>query len=313
MQVRHLVCRLLTRGAQAILMLALAAVLVWPASATEFVGVDINSGKLLYVVSPKTVVTLASTGAKPDGVILGPYQELIYGLAGAGEVHSFNPYSKTDTTLATGLSSPVNIVLEPGCKSILVSDTGVNKIFRITLANHALTTFYAGPDKIEGLVYDNSGQLFANDDQLNAVVEFNSAGSIINQTPSTTPLTTPDGLTYDVHTNALYASSNTGQVIYKVSTDLTTVSTIAFPVAPVLEGIVSDGHGILYVVGVNGSTSTIFEYAILTTKQTTLNAVPGLDDIALIPFGTCIKSGGTESVCGGMADGEGSNSGIPAK
>jgi hypothetical protein len=303
MRVRNLIGRFLTRGAQAALMLALAAVLVGPASATEIVGVDINSGKLLYIVSPKTVVTMANTGAKPDGVIVGPYQEIIYALAGAGEVHSFNPYTKTDTTLATGLSSPVNIVLEPGCKSILVSDTGVNKIFRITLANHALTTFYSGPDKIEGLVYDNTAQLYANDDQLNAVVEFNSAGAIINQTSSNSPLTTLDGLTYDAHTNALYASSNTGQVIYKVSPDLTTVSAISFPVAPVLEGIVSDGHGNLFVVGVNGATSTIFEYTILTAKQTTLNTIPGLDDIALIPFGPCIKNGGTDSVCGGM-DGE---------
>ena len=278
-------------------MLAFTTGLLHPASATEFMGVDINSGKLLYIVAPKTVVTLANTGARPDGVILGPYEQIIYALAGAGEVHTFNPYTKTDTTLATGLSSPVNIVLEPGCKSILVSDIGVDKIFRIVLSSHALTTFYNGPDKMEGLVYTVAGQLFANDDQLNAIVEFDSNGNIIAQTSSNTPLTTPDGLTYDAHTNALYATSNTGQLIYHVSTDLTTVTTISFPVAPILEGIVSDGGGNLYVVGVNGTTSTIFKYTILTAKQTTLNTVPGLDDIALIPPGPCIKSRGTSSVC----------------
>jgi len=297
MQIRHLISRFLSIAAQAGLMLAFTTVLLLPASATEFMGVDINSGKLLYIVAPKTAVTLANTGARPDGVILGPYQQIIYALAGAGEVHSFNPYTKTDTTLATGLSAPVNIVLEPGCKSILVSDIGVNKIFRITLSNHALTTFYNGPDKMEGLVYTAAAQLFANDDQLNAIVEFDSNGNIIAQTSSNTPLTTPDGLTYDAHTNALYATSNTGQLIYQVSTDLTTVTTISFPVAPVLEGIVSDGGGNLYVVGVNGATSTIFKYTILTAKQTTLNTVPGLDDIALIPPGPCIKSRGTSSVC----------------
>jgi len=278
-------------------MLVFTTGLLQPASATEFMGVDINSGKLLYIVAPKTVVTLANTGARPDGVILGPYEQIIYALAGAGEVHSFNPYTKTDTTLATGLSSPVNIVLEPGCKSILVSDIGVDKIFRIELSSHALTTFYNGPDKMEGLVYTVGGQLFANDDQLNAIVEFSNAGTIIAQTSSTSPLTTPDGLTYDARTNALYATSNTGQLIYQVSTDLTTVTTISFPLAPILEGIVSDGGGNLYVVGVNGTTSTIFKYTILTAKQTTLNTVPGLDDIALIPPGPCIKSRGTSSVC----------------
>jgi hypothetical protein len=305
MQVLRRITGFIRTAVQAILMLALAAGLVGQASATEFMGVDIINGKLLYIVSPKTVVTIANTGVKPDGIILGPYQEIIYALAGAGEVHSFNPYTLTDTTLAKGLSSPVNIVLEPGCKSILVSDIGVDKIFRITLSNNALTTFYNGPDKMEGLVYDTNDQLFANDDQLNAIVQLDpNTGAIINQTPSNTPLTTLDGLTYDVHTNALYATSNTGQAIYKVSTNLTTVSTISFPVAPVLEGIVSDGGGHLFVVGVNGTSSTIFEYAVLTAKQTTLNTVPGLDDIALVPFGPCIKSLGTASECGGVSDEE---------
>jgi len=297
MQVRHLISRLLSIGVQAGLMLAFTTGLLSSASATEFMGVDINSGKLLYIVAPKTVATLANTGTKPDGVILGPYEQIIYALAGAGEVHSFNPYTKTDTTLATGLSSPVNIVLEPGCKSILVSDIGVNKIFRIMLANHSLTTFYSGPDKMEGLVYTAAGQLFANDNQLNAVVELADTGLIIAQTPSNSPLTAPDGLTYDALTNALYATSNTGQLIYRVSTDLSTVTIIAFPVAPILEGIVSDGQGNLYVVGVNGTTSTIFKYTILTATQTTLNTVPGLDDIALVPHGPCIKSHGTSSSC----------------
>src|SRR5271154_525653 len=130
MQVRHLVTRLLIRSAWT---LAVIAGLLGQVFATELVGVDVNSGRLLYIQSPKTVVTIANTGANPDGVILGPYQQIIYALAGAGEVHSFNPYTRIDTTLATGFSSPDSIVLEPGCKSILVSDTGADKIFRITL------------------------------------------------------------------------------------------------------------------------------------------------------------------------------------
>jgi hypothetical protein len=298
MHVRHLVSRFLTRAAQAALMFALTTGLPQPAfSATKLVGTDINSGKLLYIATPNTVVTIFSTGAKPDGVILGPNQQIIYALGGTGEIHSFNPYTQTDAILAKGLLSPVNIVLEPGCKTILVSDTGVNKIFRIDLSSHVLTTFYNGPDKMQGLVYDTSSQLFANDDQLNAIVQLDVNGAIVNQTGSNTPLTTLDGLTYDARTNALFATSNTGQVIYKVTTDLVTVTPISFPGAPVLDGIVSDGLGNLYVVGVNGSTSMIFKYAILTATQTTLSTVPGLDDIALIPLGPCIKKGGTDSPC----------------
>ena len=302
MQVRHRLNMFLTRGIRATLMLALTAGLPHPVSATKLVGTDINSGKLLYIETPKTVVTIANTGSRPDGVILGPNQQIMYALSGAGEVHSFNPYTQTDTTLATGLTTPVNIVLEPGCKTILVSDIGVNKIFRITLANHALTTFYNGPDKMQGLVYNAAAQLFANDDQLNAIVQLDMTGTIVNQTPTNIPLTVPDGLTYDHKTDSLYATSNTGQVIYKVSTNLTTVTSIAFTAAPVLEGIVSDGGGTLYVVGVNGSTSTIYKYVVLTATQTTLNSIPGLDDIALIPFGPCIKNNGTTSACEDMPD-----------
>lgn len=147
------------------------------------------------------------------------------------------------------------------------------------------------------MVYTSGAALYANDDQLNGIVEFDNTGNIINQTSSSNPLAALDGLTYDGRTNALYAASNTGQVIYQVSTDLTTVNTITFAVAPVLEGIVSDGGGNLYVVGVNGASSTIVKYAILTATQTPLNTVPGLDEIALIPPGPCIKGRGTESVC----------------
>ena len=203
-----------------------------------------------------------------------------------------------DLVVRMGLEQPS----VSNCKSILVIDIGVNKIFRIMLSNHALTTFYNGPDKMRGLVYNTNAQLFANDDQLNAIVQLDVTGTIVNQTPPNSPLTALEDLTYDKKTNALFATSNTAQVIYRVSNDLTTVSAIRFPGAPVLEGIVSDGGGSLYVVGVNGTTSTIFKYAIITNTQTTLNTVPGLDDIALIPFGPCIKSGGTAAACEEMLD-----------
>jgi sugar lactone lactonase YvrE len=301
----QLVNRFLTRIAQATMILALTAGIPQAFCATELVGTDVNSGKLLYIVTPKTVVTISNTGAKPDGIILGPHQTIIYTLSGAGEVHSFDPYTHVDSTLAKGLSSPVNVVLEPGCKSILVSDIGVNKIFRITLANKALTTLYNGTDEMKGLVYNPSGQLFASDDTLQAVVQLNATtGAIISQTPSNMPLIALDGITYDAHTQKLFATSTSAQVVYNISTDLLTVSTISFPSVPVLEGIVSDGGGNLYVVGGDGTTNTIFKYAIIAGTQTTLNTIPGLDDIAIIPFGPCLKVRGTEAVCEEMPDDE---------
>lgn len=281
------------QGIKTLLAFTLAALLCQSVFAAEFVGTDINGGHLIYLTTPKTAVTITSTGSKPAGVILGPYQQIIYVLSGAGEVHIFNPYKHADSTLATGLTTPVDLVLEPGCKTILVSDIGVNKIFRITLSTHAVTTFYSGPDEIQGLTYDTFGNLYANDDQLNAVVQLNpSTGTIVNQTPSSSPLTALEGLTYDSYTGELFATSSTGQVLYEVSTDLSTVTSIAFAVDPFLYGIVSDGHGNLYVVGSDGTTGKIFQYAIPSGTQKTLNSVSGLENIALLLSGPCLKAGG---------------------
>jgi sugar lactone lactonase YvrE len=291
-KVRRLTNHALPSAAQILILLTLAV----SASATEFVGTDINSGKLVYIVTPKTLITITTTGAKPDGVVFGPNQEIIYTLAGAGEVHIFNPYTHTDTLLAKGMTTPVNLVVEPRCKTILVSDIGANKIFRITLATHAVTTFYNGPDKMQGLVYDTSGRLFVNDVSLNAIVQLDATGAIIARTPTSVSLTTLAGLIYDSFTRALFATSSTGQVLYRATTDLGTVTTISFPGKPILDGIVSDGHGNLFVVGGDGTNSVIYKFAILTSTQTPQNTVPGLDDIVMIPFGACIK-GGTDGQC----------------
>jgi sugar lactone lactonase YvrE len=207
-----------------------------------------------------------------------------------------------DTTLATGLTTPVDIAMEPGCQTILVSDIGVNKVFRINLATHAVTTLYNGPDKIQGLTYDNLGNLFANDDQLNAIVQINTTTGVIeNQTPSGSPMTALEGLTYDPYTQELFATSTTGQVLYEVATTLATVTPIPFTTEPTLHGIVSNGQGNLYIVGTNGTTSYLLQYTISTGIEKTLNKVPGLEDMAPIPFGPCPKAGGVSAeACGGI-------------
>jgi len=299
MQLRHEISRFPVRAA---LTLALAAVFSQPLFAVKLVGTDINGGHLVYLVPSKPAITMFTTGAKPDGVVVGPYQQIIYVLSTTGQVHSFDPYAITDTTLATGLTTPVDLVVEPGCKSILVSDIGVNKIFRIVLASHVVTTLYNGPDKIEGITYDSVGNLFANDDQLNAVVQIDpTTGLILNQTSAGSPLTALNDLTYDSFTKALFATSSTGQVLYQVTTDLATVTTLTFTGGPLLAGIVSDGGGNLYVVGGDGTTSKLYRYTISSGTLTIVNTVPGLEDIAPLPPGPCIKAGGGgEEACDGI-------------
>ncbi|HYA23445.1 MAG TPA: hypothetical protein VEF05_04750 [Terriglobales bacterium] len=269
--------------------------------ATEFVGTNISSGQLLFISTPNGSAMITATGAKPDGVIFGPDQQIFYVLSGAGTVHIFNPFTRIDITLATGFTTPTNLTMEPGCTSILVSDIGVDKVFRITLSTHVVTTLYNGPDEIQGLTYDNNGNLFAVDDQLNAIVQINTVtGAIVNQTSPGSPLTAPEGLTYDSYTQQLFATSNSGQVLYEVPTTLATVTPIPFAAEPTLHGIISDGHGNLYVVGSNGTTSYVLEYTISSGIEKTLNTVPGLQDIAPILSGPCPKSGGVSEACGGI-------------
>jgi len=275
------------------LIIALAAI----ASATNLVGTDNVNGKLLYLTTPKTNFTMFATGTQPTGIVVGPDQEIIYALSATGQIHMFNPYNNTDTLMVSGLTTPLDIVMDPGCKSFLISDPGANKIYRFTFAGNVLTTFYSG-DTIRGIVYDTGGNLFANDVTLNAVVQFTSMGVVTNQTPSSSPLTAPEGLTYDNKTRDLYATSSTGQVLYQITDSLLTVTTIPFAHGPELEGITSDGQGNLYVVGGNGTSNVLYEYTVSTGTLKTFNSAGGLDRIALVPFGPCISSGGTIPGCG---------------
>lgn len=297
MQIRSGMGRTLAWTIHTTIALIVTAAVCLPALATEFVGTDINGGNLLYITSPKTSLTITTTGAKPDGVVVGPYQNIIYVLSGAGEVHYFNPYTHTDTTLAKGLTTPVDLVMEPGCKSILVSDIGVNKILRISLTTGAVTTLYGG-DQIRGMTYDNLGNLYVNDDTQSAILQIDpTTGMVLNQTSSANPLTTLEDIAFDTFTGELFASSTTGQLVYEVTANLLSINQIAFTQEPFLHGIVSDGAGHVYVVGSDGTTGEILQYTINSGVQTVLNKVTGLEDIWLIPLGPCIKAHGIE-VCG---------------
>jgi hypothetical protein len=278
------------------LVLGLMIALTATAFATDLVGTDNVNNKLLYLTTPKTNFTMFTTGAQPAGVVIGPFQQIIYAVSATGQVHLFNPYNDTDTLLVSGLTSPLDVVMDPGCKSFLISDPGANKIYRFTFTGSVLSTFYSG-DTIRGIVYDTLGNLFANDLTLNAVVQFSTGGIIVNQTPSSSPLTTADGLTYDAKSRDLFATSTTAQVIYQITDSLLTVTSIPFAHGPVLEGISSDGQGDLYVVGGTGASNVLYEYTISTGATKTLNTAGGLDRVAVVPFGQCISSGGTIPEC----------------
>jgi len=294
MQLRSRFCRF---PFNAILALALTALFANAAFAASLVGTDNNGSRLVYIKTPGTSKTMTTTGASPIGVVVGPTQQIIYAVSSKGEIHVYNPYTDADVILAKGFSNPVDITLEPGCKSILVSDVGTNKIYRVMFTDGSVSTFYDGPDVIRGVIYDVNTNVFANDLSLNAVVQFSIAGLIIKQTPAGSPLTVLDGLTYDKKSNQLFATSNTGQVLYEIADDLSTVNTINFANGPLLEGIVSNGSGTLYVVGGDGTNNNLYQYSVKSGTTTKLNAVPGLDRVSIIPNGPCIQPLGTDLAC----------------
>jgi sugar lactone lactonase YvrE len=302
MQLRRAFQKFPMQRINTVLVLTLVTLFCQCVFAVEFVGTNISSGQLLVVTPPSGSVAITTTGAQPDGVIFGPNQQIFYALSGAGTVHIFNPFTRTDTIMASGFTTPAELTMEPACKSILVSDIGVNKIFRIAMNTHVVTTLYNGPDKMQGLTYDNGGNLYAVDDQLNAIVQIDTTtGAIVNQTPSASPMTALEGLAYDNYTQQLFATSNSGQELYEVPTTLSTVTSIPFTTEPTLHGIVSDNQGNLYVVGANGTTSFLLQYSIITGTEKTMNNVPGLQNIAPIISGPCPKgsSGVLAEACGG--------------
>jgi hypothetical protein len=296
MQISSRFRKFLSYTSIAAFMITLLAALAPTASAVNFAGTDNKNSKLLYIQTPNTEFTLETVGAQPVGVVVAPGQLMIYAISSVGEVHVFNPYTKADTLLAKGFTTPTDIVVEPGCESILVSDIGVNKIFQVT-SSGVVSTFYNGPDTIRGLVYDTNANLFANDVSAGAIVQFTTQGVITAQTPGPA-LTALDSLTYDQKTNSLFATSNTGQVLYQAPDNLSSVTTIPFANGTVLEGITSNGSGTLYVVGGNGTTNNIYQYTVSTGVTTKLNTVPGLDRISIIASGPCLKSLGTDQSCG---------------
>src|SRR5271165_2582501 len=88
------------------------------------------SGSQIYQVdtSTNTVTNYVTTPTAPDSIIFDSSGRVIYSQLYAGEVDRYDPVGMTTTTLAVGLSTPADMVLEPSGNSMLVSEFTGGKI-----------------------------------------------------------------------------------------------------------------------------------------------------------------------------------------
>ncbi len=256
------------------------------------------------------VDTLANTAISyhiapdsPDSLMFDTMGNVIYTAINVGLVRSYNPNTTFDSVIASGLNGPVDVALEPGGNTMLVSKFGGGGIDRINLVNpaHPRTPLVlpadTGPNP-EGIAFDSAGNLFANLGVRGApgssgkyVAKINPiTGLILSQTKLLPGL---DGLTYDSYSHMLYAASlyNTGGVtgtVYQIDpTNLNNVVDLGQAHGwsiPRADGITSDGSGHIFVASAPGSPGDGFVYDInlmtFTLTKGGVHVSDSLDDLA---------------------------------
>lgn len=254
------------------------------ASATIVYATSINTGIIYKVDSTTNVVTpVYNTGAALDSLFFDPNGRLIYSQLGAGKVLAYNPNTNTNVPLASGLTAPIDMALEPSGTSFLVSDS-TSHLVRISLSGGVLGSLNVG-DRPDGIIYDSSGHLFTN-----ISTGFTANDSSVRQIDPVTGAVLHtsgnlgvflDGLTYDSFTGKLFASDyNNGRILEIDPNNLTSHSLLT-PTGATLsdpDGITSDGVGHLFIA--SRANAHVIEYDIATNTATVIGTINGLDDLA---------------------------------
>ena len=252
-----------------------------------------KAGQVLYATSQdgnalvrvdtgtNSVTTVDNTPFRPDSLSFDNTGNLLYTALDVGQVRLFNTTTHADTLVAGGYSTPVDLQLDPGGNSVLVSEFNGGRIDRINLAtgtSSVLGTYGGNP---EGITYDDSGHLFASlgvrdggPDKFVAQLD-PVTGAILNQSAGLYSL---DGLTYDSFTGKLYGASLFGGFLYEI--DPTTLAATILPNSNVglPDGIEADGMGNLFIA--TRSDFHIYEYNLASHTLTQETFVFSLDDLA---------------------------------
>ncbi len=250
-----------------------------------------EGSQLLQEVNMTTgvVTILTHLTNRPDSLIVDSQGRILYttGGNGTGTVSMYDPSSNTDTIVATGLTYPRDLIFDPGQTSILVSNFGLGQIVRIDLASGTVTPLLSKQGTVDGLAYDPAGHLFAVVNHHTQIVQVDpSSGAILNTLTVVTNHTVGyyglDGMTYDSYTGELWVSDvGTGaNCLVEVPTDLSGFTLFQVGNFTTPDGIISDGHGNLFV---GAALQTVIEYNIPTNTITNRVKVSSVDDVALVP------------------------------
>ncbi len=254
-----------------------------PASATLLYATSISTNTIYTVDTATHAITpYLNVGVNLDSIFFDPSGRLVYSELNNGRVQAHNPANNTTVTLASGLTAPIDMALEPNGTSFLVSNS-TNALVRISLAGGVLGSINVGlrPD---GIIYDPSGHLFVN---LSTGFTANNSsvrqidpvtGAVIATTGNTGVFL--DGLTYDSFSGFLYASDYNNGRIVRINPNTMAFSFLT-PLGAALsqpDGITSDGMGKLYLA--SRGNAHVIEYDIATNTATNLGTINGLDDLA---------------------------------
>ena len=267
----------------AVLIAAVAQATPRQASASLVYATSITTDQIYSVDTATHVVTpVFNTGAALDSIFFDPGGRLVYSELDAGKVLAYDPTTKTNVVLASGLRAPIDLALEPGLTTLLVSDS-TSHLNRISLAGGLLGSLNVG-SRPDGVTYDTSGRLFvnvstgftANDSKVEQIDP--TTGAVIHSTGNTGVFL--DGLTYDSFTGKLYASDyNNGRIaVIDPNTFSFTFLTPSGSSLNQPDGITSDGLGNLYIA--SRGNSSVMQYNIATNTDTVIGTIAGLDDLA---------------------------------
>lgn len=233
---------------------------------------------------------------KPDDMTLNSAGQLIYSLPNAQTVNLWDPITKQNTVLASGIGGARDLEIEPGGQTMLIAKySAPPELIRYSFVTGKWTVLIgksANLGTVDGISYDEYGNLYIVSNH-NTIKQINpTTGAII----ATLTLEThngvngADGLTYDYYTHSLWATHDgkdlgTGllQIFVQPSGFVSTGSSgfILYPLTGItnVDGIKSDNKGNLYI----GAIWTAIVYNIPTREITANVTVKGADGVSLVP------------------------------
>lgn len=144
--------------------------------------------------------------------------------------------------IAQGLDGPAGLAINQSTNELFIASYGSGTISRLAPGG-AITPFVTGLDRVFGLAFDGSGNLYAS--ELNGtIVRINASGVV---TTFVTGLKSPEGMAFDAAGN-LYVSEYSGGDVLRFGSPLLGVNRSVFSTGYLgPEGLAFDSGGNLFV------------------------------------------------------------------